>query len=345
MWRVEFGACYTRGVLSVVRRFRIREGISTVVQATRAYQRSTRREPGNVRCELWQDASDPLSFTLFDVFSDQYARTQHALMPHTREWQSALAPLVLGSMHEEQAESLVKDAMPPPLPVQQRPAVESSKPFGDALHEVNEAVSQRPRRLPNLVVDLEGIEVAAARDHIPLRAAQPCVVLGAFVITADGVHGLGRTVYRFKPPKSLPGSLVGVQRLLDVPLHHGTLPLNIGIVAVSVEENGGTDVQAVYQTLADAQDLSFWTRTESCPTPRTLLECGSTQSFSNLARRVEVLREERSLSELVRDDTWAGAALGCFELSAARPEYLARFHTAADDRKNDWLMTLRCRIG
>jgi hypothetical protein len=164
------------------------------------------------------------------------------------------------------------------------------------------------------------------------------------MISAEGVHGLGRTVYRFTPPKSLPGTLVGFQRLLDVPVHHGTLPLTIGIVAVSVEENGGTDVQAVYQTLADAQELSFWTRTESCPSPRSLSECASVQSFSNVARRVEVLREERSLAELVKDDTWAGAALGCFQLSRAHPEHLARFHTAAEDRKNDWLMTLRCRI-
>lgn len=332
-------------MLSVVRRFRVREGIHTVVQATRVYQRHTRREPGNVRCELWQDASDPLSFTLFDVFYDQHARTQHTLMPHTLEWQAALAPLVVGAIHEEQAESLVKDVVPPPLPVRQRPAVESSKPFGGVLLEVSKATAPELQRLPNFIVDVEGIEVAAARDHIPLRAAQPCVVLGAFMIAADGVHGLGRTVYRFTPPKSLPGSLVGIQRLLDVPVHHGTLPLKVGIVAVSVEENGGTDVQAVYQTLADAQDLSFWTRTESCPTPRSLVECVGVQSFSNVARRVEVLRDDRSLAELVKDDTWAGAALGCFELSTARPEHLARFHTAAEDRKNDWLMTLRCRLG
>jgi len=316
-----------------------------VVQATRMYQLHTRREPGNVRCELWQDADDPHAFTLFDVFRDQPARTEHALAPHTHVWQAALAPLLVGSLHEEQAEALVKDVMPPPLPVRKRPAIETSQPFGDAMHVVSPAAPRRPVRPTSLVIDLEGIEVASARDHIPLRAAQPCVVLGAFVIAADGVHGVGRTVYRFAPPKSLPASLLGTQRLLHVPMHSGNPPLTVGIVAISVEENGGTDVQGVYQALADAQELSFWTRTESCPTPRSLAECGNVRSFSNAAQRVEVLREERSLADLVKDDTWAGAALGCFEFSATGHEHWARFHTAGEDRKNDWLMTLRCRVG
>ena len=309
------------------------------------YQHHTRREPGNVRCELWQDVSDPHAFTLFDVFRDQPARTEHALAPHTQAWQATLAPLLAGSLHEEQAEALVKDIVPPPLPVRQRPAVETSKPFGEVMHVVSPAAPRPPERRPNLAIDLEGIEVAAARDHIPLRAAQPCVVLAAFVIVGDSVCGLGRTVYRFTPPKAMPASLFGTQRLLDVPIHQGVLPLTFGIVAVSVEENGGSDVQAIYQALADAQDLSFWTRTESCPTPRSLAECRNAQSFSNVAQRVEVLREDRALADLVKDDTWAGAALGCFELGARCREHLARFHTASEDRKNDWLMTLRCRIG
>jgi hypothetical protein len=64
-----------------------------------------------------------------------------------------------------------------------------------------------------------------------------------------------------------------------------------------------------------------------------------------MARRVEVLREDSAFSDWMKDDTWAGAALGCFELGPTHPEHLARFHTASENRKNDWLLTLRCRMG
>jgi quinol monooxygenase YgiN len=340
--------CYSYRVISVVRRFRVREGIETVVQITRAYQRLTRREPGSVRCELWQTSGDPLSFMLLEVFKDAHARTEHTLMPHSRGWLDALGPLLEGTVSEEQAEALVSEPVPPPLPRSQRPAIESSKPFGGALNWLELPKPQPPpsraARLPQLTIDVEVIEVASARDHIPLRAAQPCVVLGAFVVGQEAAHGVGRTVYRFTPPKRLPGSLVGVQRLLDVPLTHGSFPFTIGIVAVSVEENGGSDVQALYRILADPHDLSFWTSRESCPAPRSMSECGVAESFRNSARRVEVMSQNASLADLLNDDTWAGAALGCFELTTAAPERLARFHTASDDGKNDWLMSLRCRV-
>jgi len=315
-----------------------------VVQATRGYQRATRSEPGNVRCELWQTTGDPHAFTLFEVFREPHARTAHALSPHARNWQEAIAPLLSGTIQEEQAEALVFEAVPPPLPAHHRPALESSLPFGGALHVVDVAAGRTAARLPQLTVDLEAIEVAAARDRLPLRAAQPCVVFGTFVLDAAGAHGVARTVYRFAPPKSLPASLVGAQRLIDVPVPRGNLPLKLGVVVVSLEENGGTDVQAIYQALADANELSFWARGESCPTPSSLAECSDMPVFCNAARRVEVLRAERDLSDSVKDDTWAGAALCCFDLTAAVPERLARFHTAAANWKNDWLMTLRCRI-
>lgn len=328
-------------MLSVSRRFRVRGGVATLVQATRIYQRATRREPDNIRCELWQVTGDPLAFTLIEVFRDAFARTQHAMSRHARAWQQEVAPLIDGSIVDEQAEVRVADVVPPPLPVRSRPALESSQPFGGALAVAPAAVGKTPQ----LTLDVETIEVAAARDHIPLRAAQPCVVVAAFVVGAGAAHGIGRTVYRFKPPASLPASLLGSQRLLDVPVLHGSVPLKVCVVAVSVEENGGSDVQAVYQALADAHDLSFWARTDSCPAPASLAECSESALFGNAARRVEVLRHGETLADLVRDDTWAGAALGCFELTHTGPERRARFHTAADDGKNDWLMTLRCRVG
>jgi quinol monooxygenase YgiN len=335
---------YTSPVISVVRRFRVREGKASVVDVTRTYQRLTRRERGNVRCELWQTSGDPGTFTLIEVFRTAYDRTQHALSPHNKSWTDAVQPFLDGQMVEEQAEDLVSEPVPPPLPARERPAIESSKPFGGELVASATPSPSLKHRLPQLVVEVETIEVAAAFDHIPLRAAQPCAVVAAFLLDAEGANGVGRTVYRFTPPKSLPGSLVGAQRLLDVPLPEGAPDRKVAIVVASVEENGGRDVRAIYQAFADPHELSFWSRAESCPSPQTLEECGASRAFANRACRVEILRREQALHDAVDDDTWAGASLACLDLTADVPERLARFHTAADDRRNDWLMSLRCRL-
>lgn len=326
-------------------RFRVQEGaFPSLVRAARVYQRQTRQEPGNLRCELFQVQGQQHVFVLWESFRDVHARTLHALAPHARVWREALGALVSSAIQEEALESVLADVVPPPLPLAQRPAVESSSAFGSALQEVRPSVATVGERLPQLTLDLEAIEVAAARDHVPLRAPRPCVVIGAFVVDASGVHGIGRTVYRFTPAKSLPAKLVGMQRLLDVPVLVATPPFKVAVAAISVEENGGRDVQAIYQALADGQDLSFWTHSEHCPSPVSLPELKELDAFRNEARRVQVLRHTTTLSESLSDDTWAGAALGAFDLTPSRPEVRARFHTASEDHKNDWLLTLRCRM-
>jgi quinol monooxygenase YgiN len=332
-------------VICVTSRFELREGaFASLMEAAREYRRATRREAGNVRCELLRSQRSPEQFQLSEAYRDGFARTQHEMAVHTRDWLQALAPLLTRPATVEQLESVLSEAVPPPLPVRERPAVESSNPFGGALIEAARAVAPPAAKRPQLTVDVETIEIASARDHLPLRAAQPCVVVGAFVIDAAGAHGIGRTVYRFTPSKALPACLVGVQRLLDVPVPLGQLPLKLAVVLMSVEENGGSDVRALYQSLADARELSFWPHHEACPAPVSLAEGGGGTLFSE-PQRAQVLRGSKTLADSLEDDTWAGAALGCFELTASTPECLARFHTASEDQKNDWLLTLRCRVG
>jgi quinol monooxygenase YgiN len=328
-------------VICVTSRLEVRDGaLPTLLRALHEYRHWTRREAGNLRCELLRYEHDPRQLLLSEAFRTGPARTQHAMAVYTREWLEALAPLLTKPAVVEELESVLVDAVPPRLPASERPAVESSNPFGGRL-QPSRGVA--PVKRPQLTVDVEMIEVAAARDHLPLRAPQPCTVVGAFVIDEMGVHGVGRTVYRFRPTKDLPACLVGAQRLLDVPVVVGQVPLKLAVVVMSVEENGGSDVQALYQSLADARELSFWPQHETFPAPVSLAEGAAGTSFRE-PQRVQVLRGTQTLSDALEDDTWAGAALGCFELSAHAPECLARFHTASEDQKNDWLLTLRSRI-
>lgn len=333
-------------MLSVVR-FRVHgEMTPDLIRAVRVYQRRTRAEEGSVRCELCRSRSDASEYALLESFRDGHARTLHALAAHTLAFREVLSSAVVGAITEEELETVIADATPPALPVRLRPAVESSSTHGTGLREAtaSAAPEQAAATISRLTVDVEAIEVAAARDHIPLRSPQPCVVLGAFVVDGGSSHGLGRSVYRFAPSSSLPGRLVGSQRLLDVPLLAARASLKVALATISVEENGGRDVQAIYQALADANDLEFWTQSEQCPSPVSLCELASSGAFRDTAQRVQVLRRAATLSDTLTDDTWAGAALGYFDLGAQRRDVLARFHTTSEDGKNDWLLTLRCRV-
>lgn len=78
---------------------------------------------------------------------------------------------------------------------------------------------------------------------------------------------------------------------------------------------------------------------------RSGIEGQDVAAFADSAQGVQVLRRARALSDSLSDDTWAGAALGYFSLSDSVSERRARFHTCSEDRKNDWLLTLRCRVG
>jgi quinol monooxygenase YgiN len=331
-------------VICVTSRFEVKaDAVPALMRAVREYRHWTRREAGNLRCELWRSEHDPRKLMLIEAFRDGVAQIQHGMASYTRDWLQGLPQLLARPAVVEELESLLSDVMPPPLPVSERPAVASSNPFGGELVEAAANFLPAVVKRPQLTVDVETIEVAAARDHLPLRAPQPCVVLAAFVIDAAGVHGVGRTVYRFKPSKDLPSCMTGAQRLLDVPVLIGQLPLKLAIVVMSVEENGGGDVQALYQSLADARELSFWPQHEECPAPLSLAESSAGKLFHE-PQRAQVLRGTKTLADSLEDDTWAGAALGCFELTAGSPECLARFHTASEDHENDWLLTLRCRV-
>jgi hypothetical protein len=70
------------------------------------------------------------------------------------QWRAALSTLIAGSLHEEQLDPVLSAPVPPPLPVSERPAVESSHAFGGALRETAQRSPSAPVRLPELTLDV-----------------------------------------------------------------------------------------------------------------------------------------------------------------------------------------------
>ena len=55
-------------------------------------QGSVRDEPGCFRFDILEDASDPNTFYLYEVYEDEEALERHRQMPHYKKWRSTVEP-------------------------------------------------------------------------------------------------------------------------------------------------------------------------------------------------------------------------------------------------------------
>ena len=66
------------------------ECVERYIEATLANAHATRKEPGNIRFDLLQDANDPCSFQLYEVYSDRSAQQAHLASEHFATWKAAV---------------------------------------------------------------------------------------------------------------------------------------------------------------------------------------------------------------------------------------------------------------
>ncbi|MCC6192555.1 MAG: antibiotic biosynthesis monooxygenase, partial [Anaerolineales bacterium] len=72
--------------------FRVRpDAVAAFRAATGAHVTSTQSEPGVLRFELLQAASDPTQFVIWMEFADDVARSRHMETPHYQQWRAEIA--------------------------------------------------------------------------------------------------------------------------------------------------------------------------------------------------------------------------------------------------------------
>ena len=49
------------------------------------------KEPGNLRFDILQDASDPAKFTLYEAYESEEAASAHKNTPHYQKWRDTVA--------------------------------------------------------------------------------------------------------------------------------------------------------------------------------------------------------------------------------------------------------------
>ena len=64
--------------------------VERYVEATLANAQATRQEDGNIRFDLLQDANDPCTFQLYEVYSDRSAHQAHLASARFATWKAAV---------------------------------------------------------------------------------------------------------------------------------------------------------------------------------------------------------------------------------------------------------------
>lgn len=78
--------------VSLVHVYVLPEFIEVFIRATKANHEASVREPGNLRFDILQDASDPAKFILYEAYATEAAAAAHKETAHYEQWREAVAP-------------------------------------------------------------------------------------------------------------------------------------------------------------------------------------------------------------------------------------------------------------
>jgi autoinducer 2-degrading protein len=67
------------------------EFINAFIEASTANHLESVKEPGNLRFDLLQEASDPGKFTLYEAYESEEASKAHKDTPHYKIWRDTVA--------------------------------------------------------------------------------------------------------------------------------------------------------------------------------------------------------------------------------------------------------------
>lgn len=68
------------------------EFLDDFIRESENNHRESVREPGNLRFDILQEASDPFRFTFYEAYESEKAAADHKLTPHYNRWRVAVEP-------------------------------------------------------------------------------------------------------------------------------------------------------------------------------------------------------------------------------------------------------------
>jgi len=199
------------------------------------------------------------------------------------------------------------------------------------------------KRITRLAFELclSRLEMARGHDGLLRGEPEPVVVLGVYHSTGVTMRALGRMHVGFAPRGGYPVVVEpeGVSTI-TAPVLPGGTPHDkerLVMLAIALEDDGGSDVARIYGALQEITTFSCWPRDEQVPNPVPLIEAST---WTEPVTRVFVLDEGRDLRALCTKDELIGAALVTMPVSRGRREFRLPFSS----ERNDWVALLEASL-
>ena len=188
------------------------------------------------------------------------------------------------------------------------------------------------------------LEVAKGHDGFLRGAPEPTLVVGLFRIDDADVRLLGRYLYRFERPASIPAKVSPREPSQEFVVQRLDPTSRVVVLALAAEEDSGRGLQHLYAELEHGEAVMAWTDTGEATEPEHLPELAEASLLAPArAHRVHLMFEDRDPSVQLAGDDWVDAnLLWTANLPGCR-RY--RFHFVSPDGRNDWTAELDLTLG
>lgn len=198
----------------------------------------------------------------------------------------------------------------------------------------------------DVLLELSMLEMARGHDG-PMRGLpEPTLLVAVYLVAKTGDRLLARALRRFEPRRAMPQDItphedvaqLAEQRYRPVPDD------KILVLAIGVEEDASSDIEAIYADLPRLARWRAWPVDARVPHPEHLEEIARAWPVEDpLPRRVHLMLSDEDLRDRVTKDDYVGASVLSVP-AHLRHDETQRFVLTCDEEKNDWTAVLGLRI-
>lgn len=188
------------------------------------------------------------------------------------------------------------------------------------------------------------LEVAKGHDGWLRGAPEPALTLGLYRIDDEEVRLLGRFLYRFERPSSIPAKVAPREPSKEWVVQRLAKTTRLALLVLAAEEDNGRGLQHLYAELEHGASVLAWTESGEAAEPLHLHELTVAAKLPPArAHRVHLMFEDRDPSVRLAGDDWVDAnILWTANLPGSR-RY--RLHFVSPDGRNDWTAELDLVLG
>lgn len=198
-----------------------------------------------------------------------------------------------------------------------------------------------PRRSARLT--LEALEIARGHDGFLRGKPEPALLVATYRTAGARPAALvGRLLLRAQVKTDMPCTVELGLRELRYEARFAVAE-QLLVLALSVEENGGEGVAALYAAFENPAQLLIYDTSDVVPSPLPLEHWAKRECRAPTARAVEVLLAGQSLAKLAASDQFI-AASAFSVLADARSDESWRLPFVGRDERNAWTLLARMRI-